>query len=246
MTDEISHKQTIAARFGARAQDYDAHAGLQRRIAGRLAGFLPALQVPDVLEVGCGTGLLTASLFKRYEDGRFLITDLSPEMVALCSQRCTDGSDRSEFRVMDAEAPDCEERFDLIATSMTLQWFLEPVAGLARLRSKLKPEGVLYYATLGESSFAEWRSVLAAEGLADGTVAMPSLPGVFEEDRESVSYESAAGFLAAIKAIGAGKARRGYRAMAPGHLRRALRRLESAHDAHITWHIVYGRIERPD
>lgn len=243
MTDEAGHKQAIAARFGARAQDYDAHAGLQRRIAGRLVSFLPTLQAPDILEVGCGTGFLTGQLFQRYESARFLITDLSSEMVALCSQL---QPGRAEFRVMDAEAPDCEGHFDLIATSMTLQWFLDPVAGLARLRNRLKPGGALYYATLGEGSFAEWRSVLATEGLADGTVAMPSLPGVFEEDRETVSYGSAADFLAAMKAIGAGEARRGYRAMAPGYLRRALRRLERDHAARITWHIVYGRIERPD
>ena len=65
----------IAARFDARAGSYELHAGLQRAVADKLARFLPPLDAPRVLELGCGTGLFSRHLIDRYPDGSFVLTD---------------------------------------------------------------------------------------------------------------------------------------------------------------------------
>jgi malonyl-CoA O-methyltransferase len=243
---DLTRNRLVARRFGARAGDYDAHAGLQRDIAARLAGLLPAHDAPSVLEVGCGTGFLTRHLLEAYPNGDFLITDLAPEMLAACKQR--HGRARRgglRFEVMDGEVPDRAETFDVIALSMTLQWFADPLTGLARLRERLNPGGSIVYATLGPDCFPEWREALAAEGLPDGTAAMPELPGIVSEVREQVRYTSARAFLGEMRAIGAGEPRPGYRPLAPGKLRRALRGLEEGSGARVTWHLVFGRITLP-
>ena len=97
-------------------------------------------------------------------------------------------------------------------------------------------------ASPGAANFPEWRAVLKAEGLPDGTVAMPSLPGVAEELNIPVPHTDGRAFLAGMRAIGAGEPRRGYAPVATGDLRRALRRLEREYDARVTWHIVFGRL----
>jgi malonyl-CoA O-methyltransferase len=239
----MNRNRAVARRFGARAADYDAHAGLQRDVAGKLASLFPDLRQPSVLEIGCGTGFLTQHLVQACPGGEFLITDIAPEMVARCRATLGERGDSSlSFAVMDGEAPDRSGPFDLIASSMTLQWFGDPLKGLERLNRLLRPGGTLAYATLGPGGFPQWREVLAAEGLPAGVVSMPELPGVVREEDVNIRYGTGRDFLAAMRAIGASEPRAGYRPLVPGRLRRALRRLEEDHNAEITWQFVYGLI----
>ncbi|MGI9383705.1 MAG: methyltransferase [Methyloligellaceae bacterium] len=241
---DLSRNAQVAARFAARADTYDRYATIQASVADRLAEFLPELVAPDVLEVGCGTGLLTRKLVSAYPQGRFLVTDLAPEMLAVCRRNVAPRNGQTvRLALMNAEVPDLSDRFGLIATSMTLQWLSDPVDALARLRGHLQPGGSLVFATLGPDGFSEWRAALAAEGLADGTVQMPELPGVFHEERQTIAFDSALSFLNRIKSIGAAEPRAGYHPLSPGALRAALRRLDREHDARVTWHLVYGRLD---
>ena len=175
---DLNRNRRVARCFGARAGEYEDHAGLQRQIASELATLLPSREAPSVLEVGCGTGFLTAHLLDAYRQGDFLITDIAPEMVAECRER--QGSSpvqKMRFAEMDGEAPDAAGPFDVIALSMTLQWFADPLTGLARLGGLLNPGGQIVYATLGPDSFPEWRAALAVENVPDGTITMPGAAG---------------------------------------------------------------------
>lgn len=238
-----NRNETVAARFAERARDYDRYAKLQAEVAARLAEFLPDFIRPRVLEVGCGTGLLSHQLLERYHDGEFLFTDLAPEMVAECQTRHQSPNGRAiRFDVMDGEQPDCTETFDLIALSMTLQWFSDPLFGLRNLTRLLRPGGKLVYATIGPECFPEWRAVLDQTGLRHGYIEMPELPGICHEERRLVEYNSGVAFLRAMREIGAATPRAGYKPLPPGSLRRTLQRLERDHGARVTWHIVYGVI----
>ncbi|MEC9367565.1 MAG: methyltransferase [Pseudomonadota bacterium] len=236
-----ARSRIIARRFGARAKDYDRHAGLQRAIAARLAASLPALEAPRILELGCGTGLLTRHLLALYPDAVLDVTDIAPAMVAACKAACGGGK-RVRYSVMDAEAPDLSGPFDLIAMSMTAQWFDHPSESLQSLTRLLSESGQLHYATIAPGGFSEWRQALAAEGLDSGLVAMPDLPGVTEVELRRIDYGDALSFLRSLKAIGASAGREGYVPLAPGALRRALARLDSDHGACVTWRIAYGCI----
>jgi malonyl-CoA O-methyltransferase len=233
----------VAQAFAARAKYYNNSASLQVGIAEKLAQHIPQHDHPKILEVGCGTGFLTRQLMMRYPHGDFLITDIAPEMVAKCQGQTMDEERLvCRFAIMDGEAPDCGAGFDLIALSMTLQWFADPLAGLERLKALLKPGGHLLFATTGPENFPEWRAALDACGEPHGFISMPQLPGVVEQDKLIVDYGSGIGFLKALKDIGAATSRPGYDPLSPGKLRAALRRLEQDHEAQITWQIVYGLI----
>ncbi|ODA68939.1 Malonyl-[acyl-carrier protein] O-methyltransferase [Methyloligella halotolerans] len=232
----------IAESFGARAESYERHAALQRDVAERLARRLPRLESPRVLELGCGTGLLTRLLLQAYPDGDFLITDLSPAMIATAKANIrSPAGARLAFDVMDAAHIADVGRFDLVVTSMSLHWLTDPAAALTRLRELLNPGGAIVYSALGEDCFAEWRAAVAAEGLADGIVPIAPLPGA--EDEESlVMEESGLAFLRRLRAIGGLTPREGYAPLSPGALRRVLSRLDRDHGGQVTWHIVYGRL----
>jgi malonyl-CoA O-methyltransferase len=230
----------VAQSFGARAATYDEHADLQRGVAERLAGLLPQLAAPRVLELGCGTGLFSRHLLARYPDGAFLLTDLAPSMVEQCRRNLAGtGNRRVSFDIIDAARPTADGAFDLIATSMTLHWLADPAAALATLRNLLAPGGALIYASISGKSFPEWREVLEEQALPIGLLEIPELPGIVDEER-IVADTDTLGFLRRMKAVGGLTPREGYAALPPGRLRRAIRAADKSHDGRITWHIVYG------
>ncbi|MBC8020145.1 MAG: methyltransferase domain-containing protein [Methyloceanibacter sp.] len=240
------HSAEIAASFGARAESYERHAGLQRAVAGKLARFLPALENPHVLELGCGTGLFSRHLIERYKQGHFVLTDAAPAMIAECRRNLTPfGAAHISFEVMDAGQAGGHAGLDLIVSSMTLHWLADPVASLERLRRFLAPDGLLLYAALGPQSFAEWRAVLASEGLPSGLADIPPLPGVVDEERLSPDADTLS-FLRRMQAVGGITPREGYTPLPPGALRRAIRATDARFGGRITWHIVYGALGAPE
>ena len=236
----------VAASFGEAAQSYELHAGLQRAVADHLAQYLPELKQPRVLELGCGTGLLSRHLVNRYPDGHFVLTDVAPAMIAECRRNLAPAKTAYiSYEVMDAGEAGGHAGLDLIVSSMTLHWLPDPVASLKRLEKLLAPDGVLLYATLGLESFAEWRSVLAELGLASGLAEIHGLPGVIEEERVFPD-QNALAFLQRMKSVGGLTPHEGYAPLSPGALRRAINAADAKFGGRITWHIVYGRLSAPE
>lgn len=240
---QYARSTTIARSFGASAVGYERHADLQRSVADRLALLLPPLEAPRVLELGCGTGFLSRHLLAQYPDGNFVLTDLAQAMLEQCRLNIgVHARGRARFTQMDISKPDVGlGTFDLIATSMALHWLDDPVASLDKLRSLLAPHGVLLFAALGPDSFTEWRNVLEAEGLPNGLIMSPPLPGIVAEERSIVDASTLA-FLRRMKRVGGTTPREGYAKLSPGQLRRAIRECDAKTGGRITWHIVYGRL----
>jgi malonyl-CoA O-methyltransferase len=240
------HSAKIAQSFSARAESYESHAGLQSAVAARLAGFLPELTRPRVLELGCGTGLFSRHLVRRYPEGRFVMTDVAPAMIAECRRNLASLSPAQiSYEVMDAGQAGGHAGLDLIVSSMTLHWLADPVSSLERLRWLLNPGGLLLYATLGPESFAEWRAGLASCGLESGLAENPPLPGVVDEEKLAPDADTLS-FLRRVKAVGGFTPREGYRRQSPGALRRAIRATDSQFGGRVTWHIVYGAVSAPE
>jgi malonyl-CoA O-methyltransferase len=166
-------------------------------------------------------------------------------MIAECRRNLApSGEARISFEVMDAGEAGGHAELDLIVSSMTLHWLADPVASLERLSRLLAPGGVLLYATLGPESFAEWRAVLAEQGLASGLADIKPLPGLLEEQRLVLDTD-ALSFLRRMKAVGGLTPREGYVPQSPGALRRAMRATDASFGGRITWHIVYGALSSP-
>jgi len=224
-------KDSILRRFDAAAATYDGHAGTQLRVAGALARqvlALPLAPAPEVLEIGCGTGFLTAALAPALPGCRWLATDLAPRMAAACARRALPGV---TVRVMDGEAPEPGLSFDLVVSSLAVQWFADLPAGLARLHRMLRPGGVLAVTTLGGGTFPEWRRQCLAAGAEAGTPAYPSadflaaaLPGARVEGRPfPLRCGNLKGFLDHLRLTGARTAAPGHPGLSPAVLGRILR-----------------------
>ena len=241
------------ARAFAGAREYDRHALVQRRVAKRLADRIAALPLPPaprVLEIGCGTGFLTEALLARGIGGEWLVTDIAPEMVDRCRERLGEKPGR-RFAVLDGERGVVTEgSFDLICSSLALQWFDDAPAALHRMAGWLAPGGHCLVSTLGPGSFAEWRAAHAAEGLSAGTPSFAPVDAFSALGPEALIVENvierhvdARAFLRAVKAIGAGTADPAHRPLSP----RALRRVMATFDRNgceVTYEVVTCHLRR--
>lgn len=110
--------------------------------AADLAARLTPPAKVDVLEVACGTGVLTRRLLERLPSAsRLMATDLNQAMVDVAERRLGDDP-RSSWRVADATALPFEDRaFDAVVCQFGVMFFPDPAAGMREARRVLRQGG---------------------------------------------------------------------------------------------------------
>ena len=242
-------KERIIQCFHASAKTYERAADMQRWVAARLASSFPLLMPRNVLEIGCGTGMLSQYLVAAYPHASFSFIDITPAMVKICRQRFS-ACPGVMVSCADVEALSRDSQFDLIVSNMTLHWLEERIYQLHFLSDLLKPGGELFFSVLGEESFGEWKQVCQDLKMANGILSFPSLGAMrnhyvqWQFTRELISqhYQSAYAFLRSFKQLGTQTPRTGYYPVTPACLRRAIRHFDSLSPSGVdmTYEVVYG------
>jgi len=97
-----------------------------------------------VLDVGCGPGVLLATLAGENPDLRLAGIDLVPEMIRAAKDRL---GPRADIRLGDANQLPWEDgRFDVVTCIDSFQHYLQPRAALAEIHRVLKSGGLLVIA----------------------------------------------------------------------------------------------------
>ena len=155
-----ARKARIARAFSLQVGAYDDVAPVQRLTAGRLAariGQRASVPPQRILEIGCGTGFLSAHLARMFPESDLLLTDISPAMLQHCRARL---GERHRYQVLDGEQPEAlTEKFDLIASSLAFHWFDDLRGGMERLGHLLAPGGRMIDDELG-FQFVPWSPAL--------------------------------------------------------------------------------------
>ena len=238
----------IADRFTASARGYDEAARIQPLVAARLAARLP-IKASRVLEIGCGTGGLSTHLVRLFPDAEMILSDISPAMLELCRQAV---GDRPSYRLIDAEnLPSDLGCFDLIVSSLALQWVRDLQATLQSFIDLLNPGGCLAFAVLGEKNFKEWAALLSQCNAPSGLHHYPSAEafcwpasyhGRIEEEFIPERHESGAAFLKALKKIGANTPKSGHQPVSSSVMKQVLK--ASASGLTVSYHVLYGQLTR--
>lgn len=119
---------------GADAQQRSMRAGFMREI--------PFPPEAHILEVGCGTGVLTRVLAQREGVASVTGTDLAPSLVARATDAAS-GLENVSFQVADArDLPFEDESFDVVVMDSVLVHVPTPERAVAEVRRVLRPSGV--------------------------------------------------------------------------------------------------------
>jgi malonyl-CoA O-methyltransferase len=238
MTARRVDKTALARSFSNAAGHYDAWAVAQAEIAAGLVRRLPeAVPVTSMVDLGCGSGMLSALLLDRYPQARLLGLDMAEGMVVACRKRWSETA-RARFVVGDAEDARCvEQGVDLVASSCVAHWFSDPERTLRMWGGALKPGGLLACAFLIAGSFREleeaYRDALGREfdGLHFWDAETACRFAVSdeltllrcEEERVVARYDSALDALRSFQRIGAVfRGQADYLALSPAQTRRLL------------------------
>jgi ubiquinone/menaquinone biosynthesis C-methylase UbiE len=99
----------------------------------------------DILDVGCGTGEITARIAGLYPEAALVGVDLIERHLELAKTRCAGLGGRVAFRNADAFAlPFADGSFDLVVCRHMLQAVPRPQAAMAEMVRVLRPGGRLH------------------------------------------------------------------------------------------------------
>ena len=251
----------VARSFGAASRSYDAAGWLQTEVRNELLSRLNLLQdrVPHaVLDLGAGTGLAAIEIKRRFRRASVTAADIAAPMLQIARAR-------SRFwrpiRCVEADAralPFDTASFDLVFTSLMLQWLQPPDAALREIRRVLKPGGLLLASSFGPETLQELRHAWAAAdsgvhvnefvdmhdlGTALGRAGF--IEPVLDVDRHLRHYADARTLMHELKALGA----RNLNVQRARGLtgRKALARMNAAYESQrqsaglpATWQVVYA------
>ena len=114
--------------------------------AADLANRVPPRPPGDVLEIACGTGLVTGHLRRQLEPGvRLVATDLNKPMFEYAARRLA-GAGAIEFREADAtQLPFADSAFGAIACGFGIMFVPDKAKAMREMRRVLAPAGLLFF-----------------------------------------------------------------------------------------------------
>ena len=152
------NKKVIKERFNKSSSEYNNYAFVQKIMAKKLIKYIKNTNVNSILEIGCGTGILTKKLLSKYKNAKLTVLDISENMILECKKNliksnvCTNNI---EFICFDGENYSDDKKYDLIISNATFQWFKHPILSIKNYENMLSKKGEIIISTFGENTFIE-------------------------------------------------------------------------------------------
>ncbi len=208
----------VRRAFDRAAEGYDAVAVLQNEVCNRLLEKLDVVKISPqrILDAGTGTGFAIPALFAKYKKAQLVALDLSENMLDQTGRH--GGFLRSPQRVCaDIQNLPFEDNvFDLIFSSLSLQWCNNLAGAFLEAKRVLKPGGLFVFTTFGPDTLKElrysWAQVdesnhvndfIDMHDIGDALLLEGFAEPVMEAEMLTVTYDCVDRLMHDLKAIGA-------------------------------------------
>lgn len=199
------NKDLIQKRFSKNLETYNDNAKIQKKMAEHLMQLLPKTNFNDILEIGCGTGVLTELAFNNLIFENYTANDI----VEGCEKYVKKISSEINFIPADIEKflKNNSNKYDLILSNAVFQWIENYEAFINLLLTKLNSNGILLFSTFGIHNFSEIKQVLGKTlpyiKIADYKNLLKNTKHTIEEEIYTLSFKTPIDILKHIKLTGA-------------------------------------------
>ncbi|WP_047553268.1 malonyl-ACP O-methyltransferase BioC [Methylotenera sp. G11] len=232
----IDHYHIDKARarrsFGRAAETYDAAAILQKLVREEMLSRLDLVKLEPqvILDAGCGTGLASHALQKRYAKSQVVSLDFAYPMLqktratrtqaGLASQlKSLFGGAKQNLLCADIESlPLASDSTGLVWSNLAIQWCNDLDAALTEFHRVLQPESLLMFSTFGPDTLRELRTAtdeasgnnytsvsrfIDMHDIGDALVRAGFSAPVLDVERFTLTYDDVKSVMRDLKSIGA-------------------------------------------
>ena len=170
----VTKSLIVEKNFTKASNYYHLNAVTQKKTANKLLNIIKKNTLnrtpKNILEIGCGTGFLTDGLFNSFQDAQFTITDISEKMLYTAEFNTQNSRKKfninADFIKTDITNPNFDENYHLISSSLVFQWITNFDELIVNLKSILKENGFLCFATLSDSTFKNLKNIFLKEKIS--------------------------------------------------------------------------------
>ena len=195
------NKELIKKRFAKCLSSYNSNATIQRQMAEKLVSYISPNFYEKVLELGCGTGLLTNVATDKLSFNNYVAVDIVPE----CENFIKKINSNIEFINCDIEKYNFQ-KYDLIISNATFQWVDNLPAFVDRILKFMNVNGILLFTTFGEKNYRELYSVVGKKLLYLSKVqlqkALNKYNPIIDEDIHIMTFDNTKEILNHIRNTG--------------------------------------------
>ncbi|HVE43567.1 MAG TPA: methyltransferase domain-containing protein [Gammaproteobacteria bacterium] len=200
---------SIRSCFNRAAGSYDENCHLQLQVGNTLIARLKAYSISPatLLDVGCGTGLVTALLLLAYPDANWQAIDISEDLLTLAKKRLR--ADAQLKKIDFDNIGTLRTTFDLIFGNMALHWSQDLAKSIAAIRESLNPGGYFAFSLPVAGTFNELQPPFRKMDFHDPEVIVAMLKKEkfdilsYNIEKIYISFDSAISALRSIKKVGA-------------------------------------------
>lgn len=143
-------KALVKKRFSRNLKTYKDNSVVQNKMADKLVEMI-RFQPKKILELGCGSGLLTEKLIKKFNTTTYNAIDI----VEDCEKYIKEISSNINFYHSDIETFNFQDKYDLIISNAVFQWIEDLPLFIEGLKKCLNPNGILLFSTFGTDNLLE-------------------------------------------------------------------------------------------